>query len=792
MKKATLLALIFVIQFSLLLPAQELLTNLITQKKWPELAAVFADNSYTPLENYFGGAQSIQFVEQQANRFVYKVKYADFAEVGNLSFSKENNLYALLKIDIQITPIHFIDGFKKYAVSERDLTIGDARVHFDKGFFYLAWPARQPLLFEGQWHFELTPGDAEERLTLERLYKKEAFSQANETGIFILDDLSFLKELAATGEDIIALDSPGLKKAYQVYQRYFGIPSKQFNEVWYLPIADNDNLLIFPRDREEDLFYLYNFNSQLTPDTQLRTSDNKRFILSYNAIKELKLSFKKSEMLSELNLSLFYNPEENFLSGTSTLVFAAPRTFRSLSLDIGLKIKANIDPNAGSISLMRKNDNYFILGPEINSLSFFYSGNIKHDDEYSDLLTYIRTVPDEKTTDNFFFLSRTQNFYPNPGYDFSKTSISVNLPQNMNCLASGILAAANNVKTRNLFKFVSPGSKGISLICGDFKKVKRLETRIPINVFANTNFNYEKYISNQEMESCLDFLIDRFGPIDIPEINVLFRRWEQDGGVSNQGFVVCNIDETNAKMIRDIGPMIFNKSRCEYFLHELAHQWWGGQLSWSTYRDEWITEGFATLATIIYLREKLSAKSYRDVLQRMKKWVFKYAECGPVCYGLRIANLERNYESFQSVVYLKSALVLLMLDDLLGQEELFKRLRLCLEKFKYKSVTSTTLINEISKKEDWLLKFFNGWVFSRKIPEITCQVKLLGKTAELRVSQKDTDFVFPLRVRIETGLGKKNQQVIVQQKDQVFTFSEAAAIESLKVDVGGAPVVIKD
>jgi aminopeptidase N len=238
--------------------------------------------------------------------------------------------------------------------------------------------------------------------------------------------------------------------------------------------------------------------------------------------------------------------------------------------------------------------------------------------------------------------------------------------------------------------------------------------------------------------------------------------------------------------------MIFNKSRGEYFLHELAHQWLGGQISWSSYRDEWVTEGFATLATILYLRDKLSAGRYGNMLQRIKKWVFKYSDCGPVCYGLRIANLENNYESFQSVVYLKSALVLLMFEDLLGQEELFKRLRLCLEKFKYKSVTSTMLINEISKKEDWLLKFFDGWLFSRKIPEITCQVKLLGKTAELQVTQKDTDFVFPLRVRMKTSLGKKNQLIIVRQKEQLFTFSAGSAIKSLKVDVGGALVIIKD
>ena len=790
MKKATLLVLAFVTLFAFSLFAQDPLIRLLAEKKWAELSAVFADSSFSVLENYFAKAQSIECVELQANQFVYKVKYADFAEIGNLSFGKQGDLYAQLKIENQITPIYFIDGFKKYAVSELVLTIGDAQVRFDTGFFYLAWPARQPLLFEGQWHFQLTPSDAEERLTLSRLYKKDTFSQASTSGIFVLEDMSFLEKLPSTAEDVSALDSPVLQKAYQVYQNYFGIPIKQFKEVWYLPIADNDNLLIFPRGR--DSLYLYDFNSQTFPDTQLRTSDSNRIILSYNAVNAMKLSLNKNGILSELNLSIFYNPEENFLSGTSTLVFTTPRSFRSLSLEHGLKIKANTDPNAGGISLVRKNDDYYILGSETDHLSFFYGGTIKHDDGYSDLRAYKAAVPFEKKIDRFFFLDRTRNFYPNPGDDFCASSITVNLPENMNCLASGIAAAAGSVQPRNFFKFKSPGSKGISLVCGDFKKVKRLEASIPITIFAEPGFDYEKYILPQEMKNCLDFLSDRFGPVAIPEINVLFRRWKQDGGVSNQGFVVFNINEDNARMIRDIGPMIFSKNRSDYFLHELAHQWWGGQISWASYRDEWITEGFATMATILYLREKLSAGRYRDMLQRIKKWVFKYADCGPVYYGLRIANLESNYDSFQSVVYLKSALVLLMLEDLLGQEEFFKRLRLCLEKFKFKSVTSAMLVNEISRKEDWLLKFFDGWIFSRRIPEITCQVQLLGKTAELRVSQQDTDFVFPLQVMVKTGSGKKNQQVIVLQKNQVFTFTAESAINSLQFDAGSALVVIED
>jgi aminopeptidase N len=224
----------------------------------------------------------------------------------------------------------------------------------------------------------------------------------------------------------------------------------------------------------------------------------------------------------------------------------------------------------------------------------------------------------------------------------------------------------------------------------------------------------------------------------------------------------------------------------------MAHQWWGGVISWFSYRDEWITEGFATLASVLYLEQKMSAGRFAHLIARMKKWVFEYADCGPPVYGLRIANLEGSYEAFQSVVYLKTALVLLMLRDMLGEEDFFTRLRFFLAKFKYKSITSITLINEISRKEKWLQDFFNGWLFSRKTPEVFYEVQLAGNSAELRITQKDSVFVFPLQVRIATARGSRIQSIIVLGKEQVFKFAETTAIESLKVNAAATPVLIKN
>ena len=780
------------------LAAGERLTRMISEKKWADLAPLFADESYRVLEAHFQKFLSIEFGPAQDGRLIYKVKFPHAAEIGDLFFDRRHGLYAGLKIGNRIAPIFFIDRFKKYAVENLVLHVGDATVSFDKGFFYQAWPVRSPLFFEGQLRFQLSPGDEEERLTLERLFKNAEFSQRSETGILILQDLGFLKGLDFAG-DVPALETRALLDAYDTYRKYFGISVPQFKESWFLPVPGSDNLLIFARDK--DSHYVYDFNSQVSPDTLLLTSKENKIMLSYDALKNPKPPAGADESLRELDLSLFCNPEKNFVSGTARLVFASAVPFRTLNLASGLRIRANIDLDAVPVSAVRKNESSYLIGPERDRLTFYYSGRVSFLDDYSDWVPYAWINPAAKKTDQFFFLSRSQNFYPNPGNDFFASSVTVNLPAHLHCLASGILLASKPVQDRVSYQFASPGTKGVSLVSGDFKKIARLNTKVPVNIYAGGNFLYERFITQPEMAEAIDFLVERFGALDMPEINVLFRRMPHEGGISHQGFVVLNIAAlgpvktkalNSTRRIRQNGPLVLSNKREDFFLHEMAHQWWGGMISWESYRDVWVTEGFATLASVLYLQKKMPASRFDGMIGRLKHWVFKNAASGPLAYGQRITDLERGAEAFQSVVYLKSALVLLMLKDMLGEENFFARLRGCLEKFKYKSVTSAMLIDEISRDEKWLRDFFAGWVFSRKIPEVSCRVRLAGKTAELSVTQRETAFVFPLQIRIETEEGGKSLQVIVKDREQTFLFHEAAAFKTLGIDAGYTPILIRD
>ncbi len=42
------------------------------------------------------------------------------------------------------------------------------------------------------------------------------------------------------------------------------------------------------------------------------------------------------------------------------------------------------------------------------------------------------------------------------------------------------------------------------------------------------------------------------------------------------------------------------KHTYRFIAHETAHQWWGNIVAWRSYRDQWLSEGFAEYSGILY------------------------------------------------------------------------------------------------------------------------------------------------------------------------------------------------
>ena len=186
------------------------------------------------------------------------------------------------------------------------------------------------------------------------------------------------------------------------------------------------------------------------------------------------------------------------------------------------------------------------------------------------------------------------------------------------------------------------------------------------------------------------------------------------------------------------------------------------------------------------------------VIKNIKRWVFRNKDKGPIIYGTRIHTIYKDYEAYQSIIYNKSALVFFMLMDLIGEEDFMKRLRSVLDQYRYQSITSMQFIEQFSKNNQLILNFLKNWIYSREIPIIKLELakddklydKKKMKRIVLYINQLNTDFIFPLKLKVTTFKGSSVESIIVKKKKQKFIISRNTEIRS--VTIYDSPTLIKE
>lgn len=120
--------------------------------------------------------------------------------------------------------------------------------------------------------------------------------------------------------------------------------------------------------------------------------------------------------------------------------------------------------------------------------------------------------------------------------------------------------------------------------------------------------------------------------------------------------------------------------------HEVSHQWWGHEIGWKSYHDQWLSEGFAQFSGNLYVEFRDGPKQYLDRLHRDREDLFsrntfghRYEDLGPVWMGQRLGSSQAP-GGYDTVIYEKGGYVLEMLRAMLydprskSPDELFKAL----------------------------------------------------------------------------------------------------------------------
>jgi aminopeptidase N len=118
-----------------------------------------------------------------------------------------------------------------------------------------------------------------------------------------------------------------------------------------------------------------------------------------------------------------------------------------------------------------------------------------------------------------------------------------------------------------------------------------------------------------------------------------------------------------------------------FLSHETSHQWWGNVVSWRSYRDQWLSEGFAEYSGMLYAAKRDGKPdSLRRLLTVARESMLlppgtltgigkgRLVDIGPLILGRRL-NSSKSYGAYSVLIYQKGAYVLRMLNFLLNNPQ---------------------------------------------------------------------------------------------------------------------------
>jgi len=215
--------------------------------------------------------------------------------------------------------------------------------------------------------------------------------------------------------------------------------------------------------------------------------------------------------------------------------------------------------------------------------------------------------------------------------------------------------------------------------------------------------------------------------------------------------------------------------------HEIVHQWFGDMATEKAFAHLWLSEGFATYLTHVYMEsvygtDKLVKRLQDDRLNIIDLLRSSEKQVVDSLTGYRNLLNANRYE--------RGSWVLHMLRKQLSDSVFHPIIRSYYETYKGKNADTKdfqAIAEKISGKN--LGYFFKQWLYTAAIPHLNIgwsyddAQKILSVTVEQ--TQNTEPFIFPLDISIESGAGKSDTQTLaIDKKKQTFTFQ---SLKPLKI-----------
>ncbi len=146
-------------------------------------------------------------------------------------------------------------------------------------------------------------------------------------------------------------------------------------------------------------------------------------------------------------------------------------------------------------------------------------------------------------------------------------------------------------------------------------------------------------------------------------------------------------------------------------IHEIAHQWFGNAVTEYDWDDVWLSEGFATYFTLLFIEHEYGRDAFLAGLQSSKKRVDDFYLINPG-YSIVHDNLKDMAKVTSSQTYQKGSWVLHMLRGVVGTENFWKGIKSYYKKYQDSNATTGDFQREMEEASGMDLSvFFEQWLY---------------------------------------------------------------------------------
>jgi len=495
------------------------------------------------------------------------------------------------------------------------------------------------------------------------------------------------------------------------------------------------------------------------------------FILSTSLMAQKHYERMEKIDVQHYQFELELNDQDDRISGTATIDIKFNKDINSFALDL-INTKDGKAMNVTSVSVDGRK---ILYGHESDQVTVQYNGKkgeIKaFAVAYSGVPQTGLVIAKNKYGDRTFFgdnwPNRARHWLPTVDHPSDKATVSwiVTAPSHYQVIGNGRLMEETNISdeltlTHWKSDVVIPTKV---MVLGAARFAVQVVDEIqgaPVSSWVYPQDRDNGFYDYAPALSILDWFINHIGPYPYAKLaNVQSKT--QFGGMEN------------ASNIFYFENSVTGERAFETLLaHEIAHQWFGNSASEANWHHVWLSEGFATYFTNIYMEQIHGRNKFVEMVNQQRNEIIAFSkeQLVPVV-NIQITDYMKllNTNSYQ-----KGGWVLHMLRKKLGDEVFWQGIKAYYKKYTLSNALTEDLqavFESVSGKD--LDAFFKQWIYKAGQPNLTVnQAYKKGVLNLLIVQTQSEEFAFPIEIDIVYKDGSTQREVLnVNEKRQAFKIS---------------------